>query len=731
MKLKTIDRTMLNKVIILVTCTLLLFNVGNVQAQMQWTADGNGYYSFSDKGVDIVSLTDSDQNTSFLSSEELIPSGAHAPLDVQSFQVSPQGNQLLLFANTTRVWRENTKGDYWIYNKETKTLEQLGAKQPESSLMFAKFSPDGTKVAYVAKHNIFIENLADHTVQQVTNDGGNGIINGTFDWVYEEEFGTQDGFRWSPDSKKIAFWKLDARATRNFLMINNTDSIYSYTIPVEYPKVGMSPSGVSIWIYDIDDKNETKVEIQGAENQIYIPRMEWLNNSSAVILQQLNRKQNESQIIVSQAVTGQSKLIHKETSDTWIDIKARWNNNDPSGWDWIDQDQTFLWVSEKNGWRQIYSIDMNGREKLITKDDFDIINIDLIDRKHKIIYFTASPQNATQTYLYRININGGKAKRVTPKEFPGTNNYTISPNGKLALFSSGNTERYIAGSVISLPEHTQLQEPVREINAKPEDPKVEFFKVTTIDGVTLDGWMVKPINFDPSKKYPVVFYVYGEPASQTVTDNYGTGKNRLYTGDMATDGYIYVSLENRGAPAPKGAAWRKSIYRKIGRLNIRDQAMGAKEVFKFGFVDTTRVAVWGWSGGGASTLNLLGQYPEIYQTGISIAPVTNQLLYDNIYQERYMGLPQENKEDFVNGSALTYAKNVKGNLLLIHGTGDDNVHYQNAEVYINALIEHNIPFQMMSYPNRSHSISEGKGTSAHLATIYTRFLKANCPPGGR
>ncbi len=731
MKLKTIDRAMLNRITTLIACIFLGFSTQCVQAQIQWTSDGNGYYSFSNKGVDINNLLHPDQGSPFLTSAELIPVGASTPLDVQSFQVSPQGDQLLLFANTARVWRENTKGDYWIYNKATKKLQQIGADQPVSSLMFAKFSPDGTKVAYVCKHNIYIENVIDQTTQQITKDGGKGIINGTFDWVYEEEFGTQDGFRWSPDSKKIAFWKLDAKGTRNFLMINNTDSLYSYTIPVEYPKVGMAPSGVSVWIYDTSSKTHTKVKIQGEENQIYIPRMEWLSTSQSIILQQLNRKQNHSQIILSEATTGDSKVIHNESSETWIDIKSRWNNNDPSGWDWIDQDKRFLWVSEKNGWRQIYSINMNGEEKLITKDDFDVINIDRIDREHKSIYFTASPQNATQKYLYRVDIGGGKAKRVTPTSYSGTNSYSISPNGKLALFSSSNTEHYLAGAVISLPYHKQVQGPKREIHAKQEDPKVDFFQVTTVDGVTLDGWMVKPTNFDASKKYPIVFYVYGEPASQTVTDSYGTGKNRLYLGDMAADGYIYVSLENRGAPAPKGAAWRKSIYRNIGRLNIRDQAMGAKEVFKFGFVDTTRVAVWGWSGGGASTLNLLGQYPEIYQTGISVAPVTNQLLYDNIYQERYMGLPQENEEDFIKGSALTYAKNVKGNLLLIHGTGDDNVHYQNAEVYINALIKHNIPFQMMSYPNRSHSISEGEGTAAHLATTYTRFLKMYCPPGAQ
>lgn len=243
--------------------------------------------------------------------------------------------------------------------------------------------------------------------------------------------------------------------------------------------------------------------------------------------------------------------------------------------------------------------------------------------------------------------------------------------------------------------------------------------------------MVKPAHFDPNKKYPVVFYVYGEPATQTVMDNYSAGKNFLYKGSMADDCYIYISLENRGAPAPRGREWRKSIYRKIGQLNIRDQAMGAKEVLKWNFIDTSRVAVWGWSGGGSSTLNLMFQYPGIYKTGIAIAAVTNQLLYDNVYQERYMGVPTTSNEDFVKGSPITYAKNLRGNLLYIHGTGDDNVHYQNAEMLINELIKDGKQFQLMSYPNRTHSISEGEGTREHLSTLYTNYLRMYCPPGGR
>jgi len=712
--------------------TLLCYIPNLLLAQRLWTEDGGHYYEFSDNGIEIVNPINA-QRTIFLPSAALVPKGQSAALKISDFSISPDKEHILLYTNSKRVWREETRGDYWVYQKKTNQLTQLGKTFPPSQLMFAKFNPQGTKVAYVNKsnHNIYIEDLATGTIKQITKDGTDRIINGTFDWVYEEEFGCKDGFRWSPDGNAIAYWKLDASTIRNFLMINNTDSIYSYTIPIEYPKVGQAPSACTIWTYQLTTDATTPVHVPGDAIQHYIPRMEWSLDSKQIILQQLNRKQNESKIYLVDVANNTHKNIYTETSDSWIDIKSRWNNNDPSGWDWIQNGKAFIWVSEKDGWRKIYQIDLMGNEKLITKADYDIINLKLMDTKGETIYFSASPTNATQNYLYSVSTKGGTPKRLTPAGYAGTCEYDIAKNGKIAIFDFNNHKEYKRNAVIELPNHKTLVDFSESLTKKSENGIAEFFKITTIDHIELDGWMVKPLHFDPNKKYPVVFMVYGEPASQTVLDNFGAGMNHLYQGSMAKDGYIYISLENRGTPAPKGSQWRKSIYRKIGQLNIRDQAMGAKEILKWPYVDSSRVAVWGWSGGGSSTLNLLGQYPDIYKTGIAIAAVADQLLYDNVYQERYMGLPQENLADFQNGSPLKYAKNIKGSLLYIHGTGDDNVHYQNAEVLINELVKNNVQFQLMSYPNRSHSISEGAGTSLHLKTLFTNYLKQHCPPGAR
>ncbi|MCP9768112.1 S9 family peptidase [Lacihabitans sp. LS3-19] len=713
------------------TVLVCFFTINTNAQNVVWQGDD---YFIIDSGEIIKYTLPENQKAVFIDKKTLTPTGSDTPLVPKSFSFSADQNKILIYTNSKRVWRQETRGDYWILDLKSKALSQIGKGKPSSSLMFAKISPDGKMAAYVSERNLYIEDLKTHKISPLTQTSGK-IINGTFDWAYEEEFDCRDGFRWSPDSKSIAYWQIDANKIKDFLMINNTDEIYAKNVPVEYPKVGESPSVCKVGVANIATKKTTWMNVPGDTQQHYIPRMEWANNSDEVIIQQLNRKQNESKLMYCNAKTGAARTFYQEKDDAWIDVRNSWSYGNIIGWDWVENGQSFIWVSEKDGWRHIYKVAKDGKsEVLLTDGDYDIQKIMAMDTKNDFIYFMASPRNATQSYLYRVNISQqSKAEKVSQGELTGTHGYKISENAKYAFHNFSNYFTPRVSEIIALPsgKPTDASKSILAMQ-KPQEKDVEFFQVTTVDGTLMDGFIAKPHNFDPKKKYPIVFYVYSEPAGTVVNDVFGVDQNRLYNGDMAEDGYIYAALDGRGTPAPKGREWRKSIYRKIGIVNIRDQAMGALEMFKkYDFIDTSRVAIWGWSGGGSATLNCLFQYPEIYKTGISIAAVANQLTYDNIYQERYMGIPQENREDFVNGSPLHFVKNFRGNLLYIHGTGDDNVHYQNAELLINEMIKYNKQFQFMPYPNRSHGIYEGEGTTLHLSTLYTKYLKEHCAAGGR
>lgn len=703
--------------------------------QARWMENGETYSTLEKskkykKGRDIVSYeTKSGNRNVLVEARKLIPFGEKRPLSISNYIWSHDKKQIMIFTNTARVWRDNTKGDYWVLNLKSGRLRQLGKDLRPSSLMFAKFSPNDNQVAYVSEHNIYIEEISSGVVKQLTFDGSTTLINGTFDWAYEEEFSCQDGFRWSPNGKNVAYWQIDAKDIKNFLMINTTDSIYSQTIPVQYPKVGQNPSACKIGVVSIDGGKTKWMDIPGDQIQNYLPRMMWDKDSKHLISQQINRKQNTLKIWWSNIKTGISNNIYTEIEKAWIDAVE--SNN----WLWLNEGKSFTWTSEKDGWRNLYSISKDGKkETMISAGTYDIISIQEIDVSGGWVYFIASPDNPTQRYLYRTSLTKkGKAERLSPDNEIGTHSYQIAPGGKYAFHTFSNANLPPIKELISLPDHQRIkllydnENYKNAINALATNP-IEFFRVKTADGIEMDGYMIKPHDFDPSKKYPVIFYVYGEPWGQTAKDNWD---GNLYHRMLTQKGYIVMTLDNRGTPSPRGREWRKSIYRKIGVINSRDQAMAAKEIQKWDFVDADRLGVWGWSGGGSMTLNLLFRYPEIYKTGISVAPVANQLLYDNIYQERYMGVPWENKEDFVEGSPITYAKNLEGNLLLVHGTADDNVHYQNAEVLINELIKHNKLFQVMPYPNRSHGIYEGDNTRRHLYLMMSDYFLKNLAKGGK
>lgn len=718
---------------------------------LQWQADGSGYLrlepSASNKNrSDIVRFNAATGEKSVLiPADKLVAPGASLPLAVEQFNLSPDQQRLLLFTNSARVWRSNTRGDYWVLDLQSWKLHKLGGDAQPSTLMFAKFSPDSRRIGYVRENNLYVESLAegdDRPITQLTTDGSRFIINGTFDWVYEEELFCRDGWRWSPDGKHIAYWQLNSEGVKEFSLVNNTAALYPKITSFPYPKAGEMNSAARVGTISAGGGQTTWFDIPGDPRQFYLPRMEWAASSDELVIQQLNRLQNTNIVMLGDIRTGHARPILTETSDAWVDVA--WGNID---WDkqglargdveWIEGGKRFLWASEHDGWRHIYSVSRDGKDvKCITPGSYDVIGVEKADDPGGWLYLDASPENATQRYLFRVRLDGsGKAEKLSPANQPGMHDYLIAPRGDLAIHTYSTFTKAPVIDIVRLPAHASVRGLIDNAELQARLSKLrrcpaEFFRVDIGDGVQLDGWMIKPPDFDPQKRYPVLFHVYGEPWGQTVLDGWG-GRNQLWHMMLAQQGYIIMSVDNRGTPAPRGRQWRKVIYRKMGLVNSQDQANAARRVSQWAFVDPARIGIWGWSGGGSSSLNAIFRYPEVYHMAMAVAPVPDLRYYDTIYQERYCGLPQDHPDEYKQSSPITFAGQLKGQLLIVHGTGDDNVHYQGTESLINALIAANKPFTMMAYPNRSHGIYEGSGTTRHLFGLLTRFLTENLPPGPR
>ena len=716
----------------------------------RWLNGGEAYTtvepSTSRKGAaDIVRYDTATASREILvSASELIPAGEKSALRIENYEWSAGMNRVLIFTNSRQVWRQNTRGDYWVLDRGTHKLSKLGGDAAPSTLMFAKFSPDGSKVAYVRANNIYVDDLQTGKITQLTPDGSETIINGTTDWVYEEELAIRDGFRWSPDGRKIAYWQFDTRGVGNFPLIYNLGVVRQVVTNIPYPGVGTYPA-----VFDIrypltgtanpaarvgvvtDAGGETRwMRVPDDTRDNYIARMEWSGNSNQLVLQHLNRLQNTNDVLLADAETGAVRAIYQDHDLAWVEVMDEIQ--------WVDGGNAFVSLSEKDGWRHAYIVSRDGtKERLLTHGAYDVIHLARVGENTRWLYFIESPDNATQRYLYRVRIDGsGNAERVTPSASQGTNSYDISPDGRWAFHTRSTFDSppvtdlvELAGhrSVRRLQDNAVLRASAAPILGRP----VEFFRLDIGDGIILDGWMLKPPDFDPAKKYPLLMYVYGEPAETTVRDEWD-GTHGAFHHLIAAQGYIVASVDNRGTPAPKGRAWRKLVYGAVGVLSSKEQAAALVALERMhSFIDAERVAVWGWSGGGSNTLNLMFRSPDLFKVGICVAPVPDQRLYDTIYQERYMGLPQQNVDGYRAGSPINFAEGLRGNLLLVHGTGDDNVHFQGTELLMNRLIELGKPFDFMEYPSRTHAINEGPGTTFHLRSLLIRYLEEHLPAGPR
>lgn len=703
----------------------------------RWLADGRSYTTLErvqgGRGRDIVKYdAHSGAREVLVAAARLQAPGDTMPMAIENYAWAPDMSKVLIYTNSEQVWRTNDRGDYWVLDVAAGgRLRKLGgpAAKP-STLMFAKFSPDGGRVGYVRERNLYIEDLATGRITQLTRDGSNTRTNGSFDWVYEEELGLHDGWRWSPDGRQVAYWQLDIDGVRDFPMINTTDSLYAFVVPVQYPKAGEANSAGRLGVVNAAGGVTRWMAVPGDPRNNYIARMTWTGAEAGplagrLLVQHLNRLQNELNVLLADPRTGAVRTLFTES--------------DPRGWvEQLDQLQfvnggrDLLWQSDRSGWTHLWLMAADGgAARPVTQGNWDVLSISAVDTSGGWVYYIASPENPTQRYLHRARLDGtGAPERLSPAQ-PGSHGYNMSAGARFAFHTFSSFGNPAITELVSLPGHgvvrplvenTQLRQRVAALRRGPS----EFFQVDVGGGTRLNGWMIKPPDFDASRRYPVLFFVYGGPGSQTVLDSWG-GSTWLWHSMLAQKGYIVASVDNRGTGA-RGRDFMKVIYGQLGVIETQDQIAAARAIGRWSFVDSTRLGIWGWSYGGFMSLNGITQGADVYRAAIAVAPVTHWKYYDNIYTERYNGLPQQNAAGYDRGSPITYARNLRGELLIVHGTGDDNVHAQNTEAMVNALVAANRPFHLMEYPNRTHSISGGS-TTVHLRSLLTRFLEERLPPG--
>jgi dipeptidyl-peptidase-4 len=593
----------------------------------------------------------------------------------------------------------------------------LDSSEKEEGGKGSKISPDGQHVLYYDQGNLYVCDLGGERKVPLTKKGiGNSVS-------YSRAV-------WSPDSKWIAFVQSDASDVRLRSVLVPGDPSYPKVKEVRFARVGGTISKLRVGVVDVRGSETRYLSIAIPKEGYYLGQVNWAGNSDELLVEKLSRFRDEREFLIADVRNGAIRCIYQESDPAWVVASYRKN----AGLEWICDGREFIVLSEKDGWRHAYLYSREGEEKaLLTPGESDIIERALVDEAGGWFYYYASPDNATQKYLYRVRLDGtGKPERVTPMDQPGTHDYDFSPDAKWAFHTYSSFDTPPVTELVQLPEHRSVRvlEDNKELRKKIESlisQPTEFFQIDIGSGVVMDAWMIKPGDFDHSRKYPVFVYVYGEPHGQTVLDAWGrvhADFHRL----IAELGYLVVSIDNRGTPAPKGAAWRRSVFGSLGPLSTKEQAAGLKELGRMrSYIDLSRVCIWGWSGGGSNTLNAMFRKPDVYHVGIAVAPKPQPHLYNAWFQEIYMETPEVNPEGYRQSAPINFAEGLQGDLLIIHGTGETNTHLQITEGLVDRLIELGKKFDYMAYPNRDHGLREGPGTAVHLRMLITRYLIEHLP----
>ncbi len=633
-------------------------------------------------------------------------------ISFSDYTFSADERKVLLPTETESIYRHSTRSKFYIYDRATKTTKVLS----EDKQRLAQFSPDASKVAFVRENNIFIKDLVSNIETQVTIDGEmNKIINGATDWVYEEEFSFDNGFQWNSSGTKIAYYRFNEEAVPEFSM-DMFSELYPSQYRFKYPKAGEANSTVEIFIYDLASNNTVEADIE-TEAEFYIPRIKWTKDENVISVQRMNRHQNNLDFLLVNANDGSAKTIFTETDEAYIDITDNLT--------FLNDGNHFVWTSEKSGYNHIYLYNIKGKQvRQITKGNYDVTDFYGLDENNNTVYFASAERSPMHRDIYSVQLNG-KNKTILSNKV-GTNSATFSANYKYFInkYSNANMPYYFSlfdakgNEVRMLKDNASLKTTLSEYALSQK----EFFNFNTSEGINLNGWMMKPHDFDESKQYPVFMYLYGGPGSQQVTDSWG-GSNFMWYQMLTQQGYIVACVDNRGTGA-RGTEFKKCTYQQLGKLETQDQIEANRYLAGLPYIDGSRIGIFGWSYGGYMSSLCLLKGAEYFKMAIAVAPVTNWRYYDTIYTERYMRTPQENASGYDDNSPINHVEKLKGNYLLVHGSADDNVHYQNTMEMVNALINSNKQFDLFIYPNKNHGIYGGF-TRLHLFTKMTNFIKEN------